>query len=91
MIVMRKNPENLGRDEVFPQMFYSNLLEASARAEYNEKPGAEGAFALEALVPGMSFYIVASSTGREAFQYVPPLKPGEDRDLGTITLQEPKR
>jgi beta-lactamase regulating signal transducer with metallopeptidase domain len=91
MIVLDKNAESLKRDEVLSQEFYSNLLESSARQKYWEKPIAGGEFAHDALVPGEPFYIVASSGNREAFQYVSPLKPGEDRDLGTITLKERQR
>src|SRR5262249_33966470 len=88
MIVLDKRSDVMSRDEVLSQEFYSNLLEGPARMKYQDGPGAHGEFTHDALVPGMPFVIVASSGGREAFRFVPPLKPGEDRDLGTITLQE---
>ena len=93
MIVLDKTPtiKAMDRNQILSQEIYSNLLEGSARGKYQDAPGAHGEFALEALAPGMPFYVVATSGGREAFRYVPPLKPGEDHDLGTITLEERKR
>jgi len=88
IIVLDKKPETMGRNEVLSQEIYSNLLESSARSKYHDRPGSQGEFTHDGLVPGMPYYIVATSGGREAFHYVPPLKPGEDRDLGTITLKE---
>jgi beta-lactamase regulating signal transducer with metallopeptidase domain len=88
IIVLDQKTENLSRSEVLSQEIYSNLLESSAGQKYQDGLGAHGEFTHDALVPGMPFYIVAASGGREAFHYVPPLKPGEDRDLGTITLKE---
>jgi hypothetical protein len=44
---------------------------------------------IDTLLPGVRFYIqAASGDGRSAGVPVSPLKPGEDRDLGTITLKE---
>ena len=51
---------------------------------------AKGEFVIDTLVPGVPLYITANSGRQEAFVPVPPLKPGEDRDLGTITLKERK-
>jgi hypothetical protein len=47
-----------------------------------------GDFTNDSLVPGMPFYPSANAAGREVFHYVAPLKPGEDCNLGTITLKE---
>lgn len=84
--------EHLKRGQILTQEFYGNLMESSFREEYRkkEKPGADGSFELDALVSGRSFYIVATSGGREAFRHVSPLKPGEVRDLGNLTLEEPR-
>jgi 5-hydroxyisourate hydrolase-like protein (transthyretin family) len=90
VLSQHKKPESLDRNEILSEEIYSNLLESSARGKYLDRPGASGDFVCNALVPGLPFYIVATSGGRAAFQYVPPLKPGEDRDLGTITLKEEK-
>jgi hypothetical protein len=92
MIVLDKKPKTSNRNEIFTGTeFFSNLLEASARMNYPEKPSIRGEFANDSMVPGMAFYITANSAGREAFQYVEPLKPGEDRDLGTIRLTDQER
>lgn len=89
LIVLNKNPETINRNEILTLTeFFSSLLEASARRNYPEKPGTRGEFVNDLLVPGMPYYIAANSARREVFQYLPPLKPGEDRDLGTITLKE---
>ena len=89
MIVLSPIPEPMSRVAIFSRTeFFSNLLETSARSEYGDKPEANGEFAHDALVPGMPYYITAGSGEREAYQRVEPLRPGEDRDLGTITLKE---
>ena len=44
---------------------------------------------IDTLLPGVRLYIDGrTSAGSEAIVPVAPLKPGEDRDLGTITLKE---
>ena len=55
---------------------YMVLLQANARGE----------FAIDTLLPGLDLYVMVSSTQGAALAPVPPLKPGEDRDLGTITV-----
>ncbi|MHB1559212.1 MAG: hypothetical protein ACYC61_17295, partial [Isosphaeraceae bacterium] len=92
IVLDTKDPEHLKRDQILTQEIYSNIMESSFRQEYGkrEKPGADGSFELDSLVSGRSFYIVAASGGREAFRYVAPLKPGEVRDLGNLTLEELK-
>jgi hypothetical protein len=52
------------------------------------QPKPKGEFVIDTLVPGVHFYITAGAGRREAFVTVKPLNPGEDRDLGTITLKE---
>jgi len=47
-----------------------------------------GDFTNDALVSGTHRYISATAAGREVFHYRGHLKPGEDCDLGTITLKE---
>ncbi len=54
-------------------------------------PNPQGEFVLDTLVPGVRFYVVAGGGRREAMVAVPPREPGEDRDLGTITLNERRR
>ncbi len=92
IVLDTKDAEHMKRDQILTQEFYSNIMESSFREEYRkkEKPGADGSFELDALVSGRSFYIVAASGGREAFRHVAPLRPGEVRDLGNVTLEERK-
>jgi hypothetical protein len=53
-------------------------------------PKPKGEFVIDTLVPGARLYITAGMGRREAIVSVVPLKPGEDRDLGAITLKERK-
>ena len=58
----------------------------------NERTGSTGEFTLEAMIPGASFYVTAAEGGgRAAHAAVLDLKPGEDRDLGTLVLKERQR
>ena len=52
------------------------------------QPRKNGEFVLDTLVPGVHLVITAGAGRREVWLSVPPLKPGEDRDLGTLTLRE---
>ncbi len=89
MVALHGDPKSMTRSAILSEAeFYSNLIEAPARMTYPDKPGARGEFTQDALVPGMPFYIGADSGNREMFHYVSPLAPGEDRDLGAITLTE---
>jgi hypothetical protein len=72
---------------------YANLMGQKAMLPYFAKilePKPKGEFVVDTLVPGAHFYITAEAGRREAVVSVSPLKPGEDRDLGTITLKERK-
>ena len=73
--------------------FYGNLMGQRAILPYLTKilePKPKGEFVIDTLVPGAHFYITAGAGQREAFVSVAPLKSGENRDLGTITLKERK-
>ena len=70
---------------------YVNLMGQKAMLLYFTKilqPKPKGEFVIDTLVPGARFVIAAGAGRREAHVFVPPLKPGEDRDLGTITIKE---
>jgi beta-lactamase regulating signal transducer with metallopeptidase domain len=70
---------------------YVNLMGQKAMLPYFTKilqPRPKGEFVIDTLVPGARFVITAGAGRREAQVFVPPLKPGEDRDLGTITITE---
>lgn len=82
-----KNFDELYRDGEI----YSNLLPGPTRSVLDEKPNAQGEFVLSLLMPGARLYLIATTGDRSAMVPIPELKPGEDRDLGTITLQPEQR
>lgn len=96
LISFVEHPEGLRRDELYgsgPTEIYVNLMGQDAmRFTYGSRNTVDsrGAFVNDLLIPGARFVIVAHGGGgqREAIVPVAPLKPGEDRDLGTITIKE---
>jgi hypothetical protein len=72
------------------KMHYTNLLGQRAMMIYwtRLRSDAKGEFVIDTLLPGVPLYVTANAVRQEAFVPVAPLKPGEDRDLGTITLKE---
>jgi 5-hydroxyisourate hydrolase-like protein (transthyretin family) len=95
MIVMGKPEEGeMTRSEILRDTeIYVNMMGQKGMMAYWMKvlqPRPKGEFVVDTLVPGACFYITAGAGRREAYVFVPPLKPGEDRDLGTITLKEQK-
>ncbi len=82
----------MSRDEVRRNSsFYSNFIGQKAMLAYSEKQksNSQGEFVIDTLLPGVRFYIMAASADRRSASVpLSPLKPGEDRDLGTITLKE---
>ncbi len=87
---------NLSRQEMLmkmQRMYYSNLLGQRAMMMYwsRLRSDARGEFVIDTLIPGIPLHVHAGAAARlEAFTPVAPLQPGEDRDLGTITLKEMK-
>jgi hypothetical protein len=58
----------------------------------NERPRSNGEFTLDTLIPGSSLYVTAAAAaGRGAHVPVFDLKPGENRDLGTLVPKELKQ
>jgi 5-hydroxyisourate hydrolase-like protein (transthyretin family)/protocatechuate 3,4-dioxygenase beta subunit len=95
MIAMGKPKEGEAtRSEIFRDTtFYAELMGQKSMLSYFAKilePKPKGEFVIDTLVPGVRFYITAGAGRREAVVSVPPLKPGEDRDQGTIILKERK-
>jgi beta-lactamase regulating signal transducer with metallopeptidase domain len=93
MIVMGKSKEGeMTRAEIFRDTtFYVEMMGQKALMPYMTKvlqPRPKGEFVIDTLVAGARFYIVAGAGRREGHMSLPPLKPGEDRDLGTITIKE---
>ena len=70
--------------------FYSMMLGQRHFGFYHEFDGCDGQFSFEALIAGVRFYVIGAGGGREARVPVDDLKPGEVRDLGTITMKERK-
>ena len=90
-LVPREKVGEMSRAEILHDATpYFELLGERAMLTYWLKihPNPQGEFVLDTLVPGAQLSIVAGSGQREARVPVTPLKPGEDRDLGTITLEE---
>jgi hypothetical protein len=83
----------MGRQELMmklQKMHYTNLLGQRAMMIYwtRLRSDAKGDFVIDTLIPGIPLYMTANAVRQEAFVPVAPLQPGEDRDLGTITLKE---
>jgi hypothetical protein len=90
-IVIGGKEGEMSRNDVFRNThIYSNILGQKAMLAYSEKNklGRQGEFVIDTLMPGVRYYVMAGSRRLEAMVSVSSLKPGEDRDLGTITLKE---
>jgi hypothetical protein len=90
-LVIRGEDGEMSRDKVYHNsLFYANLVGQRNMFAYSEKQksNSEGEFVIDNLLPGVRLYIMAASARRLADVPLSPLKPGEDRDLGTITLKE---
>ncbi len=92
LLVLSKDRKEVSVREFFNRdlvEFYANVLGHRNMRFENERTGSTGEFTLDALIPGANFYVTAAEGGgREARVAVPDLKPGEDRDLGTLVLKE---
>ena len=67
------------------------MLPGPTRSVVDEKLNERGEFSLSMLMPGARLYLTATTGDRSATVPIPELKPGEDRDLGTITLRPEER
>jgi hypothetical protein len=93
-VIHEQQAGEMKRDDLFRNAeIYANVIGQMAMMAYGErnKPNPRGEFVIDTLVPGARFYIMAGSGSLEAEVAVPALKPGEDRDIGTITLKERNR
>ncbi len=92
LLVLNKDRKELSNRDLFNHdfvEFYANVLGQRNMRFENERTGSTGEFSLDALLPGANFYVTAAEGGgRDARVAVPDLKPGEDRDLGTLVLKE---
>jgi hypothetical protein len=94
MLIVAEDKKELSRDEMFNHdlvQFYTNVMGQRNFYFLNQETGTQGDFAFEAMIPGARFYLSASGAGRSAIAAVTELKPGEVRDLGTITLKEDRQ
>ena len=93
-LLLNKDRKELSGQDLFNRdlvEFYANILGQRNMNLLNERPRSTGEFTLDTMIPGASFYVTAAEGGgREAHVAVPDLKPGEDRDLGTLVLKERK-
>jgi hypothetical protein len=81
----------MSRNDVFRSTeSYCNIIGQKAMLPYLERNmvGPRGEFVIDTLVPGARLYIMAGAGDLEARVPVAPLQPGEDRDLGALTLKE---
>jgi 5-hydroxyisourate hydrolase-like protein (transthyretin family) len=87
------NGGEMGRDDIFRSMwFHSVLIAKRDYPEYVEslKLNAQSEFVIDNLLAAVRLCIFAEQNDRQAVVQVQPLEPGEDRNLGTITLKERK-
>jgi hypothetical protein len=87
----QKRPFNNFQELHSDAEIYSNLLPGPTRGALKESLNTRGEFALTMLMPEAPLYLTATTGDRSATVPIPNLKPGEDRDLGTITLQPEPR
>jgi 5-hydroxyisourate hydrolase-like protein (transthyretin family) len=93
LLVIGDNEGEMSRDDIFRNMWFHSVLVAKRdHPHYVEmlKSNAQGEFAIDNLLPGARLCIFTEETDRQALVRVSPLEPGEDRDLGTIILEERK-
>ena len=88
-MVVTGNQGPFNRQELFSNTeIYTNLLASESRGGLFDRgaPNSTGEFVLDMLMPGARLYLTAATGDRAATVPIPDLKPGEDRDMGTITL-----
>ena len=86
------NEGEMGRDDILRNMWFHNLIARRNYPEYVEslKLNARSEFVIDNLLSGVRLCIFAEENDRQGVVQVEPLEPGEDRDLGTITLKDRK-
>lgn len=57
-------------------------------AHNRDEPRPDGSFERDALIPGVGFIVIGYAEGQYTRVPVWDLKPGEVRDLGTVTLDQ---
>ena len=90
-MLLRPERKEYTREDLFDgaiACFYSNFLSNEAFYFHRDQPAKDGSFSFEGLVPGVGFQIAIGTADRSASTLVWDLKPGEVRDVGTLTLKE---
>ncbi|WP_145952102.1 hypothetical protein [Paludisphaera borealis] len=59
--------------------------------DHQGQPNERGEFQLDAMIPGVGYYVMAWKDVRRFSELVWDLKPGEVRDLGAVKVSEPAR
>ena len=90
------NPERreYSRDELMDErnmQYYAAILGQRHFFLHQGQPDERGEFQLDAMIPGVGYYVIGGRDGREFLQPVWDLKPGEVRDLGEVKLRERPR
>jgi len=68
--------------------YYANVIRGRYYDPPEEQPKDDGAFEFDALIPGVGYYVTGHVAGQFVMVPVWDLKPGEVRDLGTVTPDE---
>ena len=91
-LILDKDKRSLTDREMFNHdlvEFYANIVGQRQMQRMDERSKDTGEFAIDTLIPGTNFYVTAAEAGgRSAHVAVLDLKPGENRDLGTLVLKE---
>ena len=85
LLLMTKEEGKPSRDDWFYNdrlVIYGNILQSHARPPEN----GDGTFRLDDLIPGVRLYIVGAAPTQMVVRTPVMLKPGEVKDLGTLTL-----
>ncbi len=93
-MLVKPERKEYSRDDLYNQndvQFYSNVLGQRNFHHHEGQPRAGGEFELDVMIPGVGYYVTGYAAGREISTPVWDLKPGEVRDLGTVTLKEEER
>ncbi|WP_165251751.1 carboxypeptidase regulatory-like domain-containing protein [Paludisphaera soli] len=93
-LLLRSERKEYTRDELFEPsvaQHYSNFLGQDDFYFHDRQPGPDGSFSFEAMIPGVGYNVSGGLGDREVSELVWDLKPGEVRDLGTLTPKEVAR
>ena len=92
-MLLTKDHKKLSEREMFDEdlvEFYANIVGERYMSTLNDHPKENGEFTLDTLVPGELLCDGWRGRGPHAHVAAFDLKPGENRDLGTLVLKERK-